>query len=136
MKLDLPTSRRRSVISLTPLIDVVFILLLFFMLASNFSKERTVSWNSAGESKSVNEALPLESSRVYLQAAGKYVLDGIPMPQSTMLAELATRYGVNPSHSATLSVSKEIDVQSMLDLIAQIKHTGIDKVVMDTSGTP
>ena len=28
--------RRRALVSLTPLIDVVFILLLFFMLASNF----------------------------------------------------------------------------------------------------
>ncbi len=28
--------RRRSLISLTPLIDVVFILLVFFMLASSF----------------------------------------------------------------------------------------------------
>ncbi len=34
--------RRRPLISLTPLVDVVFILLVFFMLASSFSDQRAV----------------------------------------------------------------------------------------------
>lgn len=136
MNLDLPTPRRRTVISLTPLIDVVFILLLFFMLASNFSQERSVSWNSVGKGENQAEALPLESSRIYIQSAGRYVLDGITMRQSTLLEELVVRRGVNPAHSVLVSVSEEIDVQTLLDLIARIKHTGIEKVVMNASGNP
>lgn len=38
-----PITRRRRLISLTPLIDVVFILLLFFMLASSFADRRSLS---------------------------------------------------------------------------------------------
>lgn len=38
----LKAKRRRIPISLTPLIDVVFILLVFFMLASSFEKHRSV----------------------------------------------------------------------------------------------
>lgn len=136
MNLDLPTPRRRSVISLTPLIDVVFILLLFFMLASNFSKERTVSWNTTGEGGNLTEVLPLESSQIYLQAAQRYVLDGKTMPESMLLEELAVRHFVNPLHSVIISVSEEIDVQTLLDLIAHIKITGVEKVVMDGSGVP
>lgn len=41
MRLELPP-RRRAQISLTPLIDVVFILLVFFMLASNFTQLRAI----------------------------------------------------------------------------------------------
>ncbi len=37
--------RRKALISLTPLIDVVFILLVFFLLASNFQDWRTISLN-------------------------------------------------------------------------------------------
>jgi biopolymer transport protein ExbD len=136
VNLDLPTPRRRSVISLTPLIDVVFILLLFFMLASNFSKERTVSWNTTGEGGNLTEVLPLESSQIYLQAAQRYVLDGKTMPESMLLEELAVRHFVNPLHSVIISVSEEIDVQTLLDLIARIKITGVEKVVMDGSGVP
>lgn len=40
--LEIRARRRRPLISLTPLIDVVFILLVFFMLASSFQEWRTI----------------------------------------------------------------------------------------------
>jgi len=46
------TKRRRIPISLTPLIDVVFILLVFFMLASSFQKTRTIEMVAPSQSKS------------------------------------------------------------------------------------
>ncbi|MEX1033152.1 MAG: biopolymer transporter ExbD [Cellvibrionaceae bacterium] len=39
--------RRRTIISLTPLIDVVFILLVFFMLASSFLDWRTLALDTS-----------------------------------------------------------------------------------------
>ena len=46
--------RRKAVISLTPLIDVVFILLVFFMLVSSFMDWRSLSLDSsAPDSRSV-----------------------------------------------------------------------------------
>ena len=42
--------RRRELISLTPLIDVVFILLVFFMLASSFLDWRSIELNAPGAS--------------------------------------------------------------------------------------
>ena len=39
----LPNSRRRALISLTPLIDMVFILMVFFMLASSFQTWRAIA---------------------------------------------------------------------------------------------
>lgn len=43
MPLNLSQPKCKQVISLTPLIDVVFILLLFFMLTSSFVPWRTVN---------------------------------------------------------------------------------------------
>ena len=47
MQLSRP-QRRRGLINLTPLIDVVFLLLVFFMLASTFLKFGTVKLETAG----------------------------------------------------------------------------------------
>jgi biopolymer transport protein ExbD len=44
----LSKSRRKRVINLTPLIDIVFLLLVFFMLASTFLKFGTVQLETAG----------------------------------------------------------------------------------------
>ena len=62
---DVPTSRRP--ISLTPLIDVVFLLLVFFMLASTFMKFTVVAITTAGSAASV---APLDSSRIALIHVG------------------------------------------------------------------
>ena len=43
-----PRQRRRALISLTPLIDVVFILLVFFMLASSFLDWRAIELTVPG----------------------------------------------------------------------------------------
>ncbi len=58
---------RRRLISLTPLIDVVFILLVFFMLASSFSQWRVVDLTVGGNG---GEADDRQVERVLLDADG------------------------------------------------------------------
>lgn len=136
MNLGLSTARRRSLISLTPLIDVVFILLLFFMLASNFSQERSVSISSVAQRTEQPGEQLIDASRVFLQATGRYVLDGITMPPLSLLEELRSRQILNPAHSVVVSVGEDINVQTLLGFIASIKQTGVVKVVMDASAYP
>lgn len=47
MRIDLPI-RRQTRLSLTPLIDVIFLLLLFFMLSSTFSRYSEISVSGGG----------------------------------------------------------------------------------------
>ena len=53
----LPTKRKRD-ISLTALIDVVFILLMFFMLTSSFIQQKMVTINTPGIAKHAGETQP------------------------------------------------------------------------------
>lgn len=48
MRLSVRTSGVRPLISLTPLIDVVFILLVFFMLVSSLTQWTSVTLETAG----------------------------------------------------------------------------------------
>lgn len=59
MQLPLEATRRRSAISLTPLIDVVFILLLFFMLSSQFVRWQSLDIPLAQNSPVQSDVLPL-----------------------------------------------------------------------------
>ena len=57
-------NRRRNLISLTPLIDVVFILLVFFMLASSFLDWRSITLDppkQTGGSPSLEQAVLIAS---------------------------------------------------------------------------
>lgn len=79
-------NRRRSPISLTPLIDVVFILLVFFMLASSFLDWRAIDLNAPGKaaaSPSLEGAMLVEIRADGLRLSG----------QTVTLPELAIRLG-------------------------------------------
>lgn len=51
--------RKRKAISLTPLVDVIFLLLLFFMLSSTFSKYAEVELTAAPSTTGVAETSPI-----------------------------------------------------------------------------
>lgn len=73
MHIQTPMSRKRLV-SLTPLIDVVFILLLFFMLASSFIEWRAIGLNVPAKESTVSH--DQESLVIRITRAGKFYLNG------------------------------------------------------------
>lgn len=87
--------RRRSLISLTPLIDVVFILLLFFMLASSFLDLRSIALDapaSGTQTATMEGALLVEVRRDGLRFGGSYVsLDGLARRVRAHLAQAPQR---------------------------------------------
>ena len=49
----------QSEINVTPLIDVVFILLVFFMLATSFTDWRPIVWEKVFQERNLSSANPL-----------------------------------------------------------------------------
>jgi biopolymer transport protein ExbD len=70
------TKRRRIPISLTPLIDVVFILLVFFMLASSFQKTRTIEMVAPSQSRSKSTSNDERPMTVLITGADQYEVEG------------------------------------------------------------
>ncbi|MDX1606672.1 MAG: biopolymer transporter ExbD, partial [Candidatus Competibacterales bacterium] len=88
MRLRVTRSRRR-IISLTPLIDVVFILLFFFMLASSFIQWRSIDLGLAGAEAG---ARPLAGTvLVRIRADGSLDLNAAPVSLAELEARLRTR---------------------------------------------
>jgi len=75
-KAQLGGSRRRSLVSLTPLIDVVFILLLFFMLASSFTDLHSIVLDAPAQGQTrpaMQGALLVDVRLDGVRFAGQYV---------------------------------------------------------------
>ncbi len=133
MNLELSTKRRRSVISLTPLIDVVFILLLFFMLASNFSQERSLSIISQSNSSTAVVETEIDRASVRFEQINDILLDGIRYSQADFLNSLSVRLKDDTELLVSISVGDSVDVQSLLDLISMMKSIGVMRISMDGS---
>ncbi len=121
--------RRRAQVNLTSLIDVLFLLLIFFMLTSTFRQ--------AGELElqlpSSTTASPANSSgerptEVVLRADGSVAIDGQPMEASQLAArlrDLAQGAAVPKVLLNAESSARHADVVRVLDLVREAGFAGV-----------
>lgn len=122
---------RRPLISLTPLIDVVFILLVFFMLASSFLDWRAIDLNAPAEAKahgSMTGAMLVEVRPDGLRLAGETIsLDALADRVGARLAQKPDqRVLVKPAGGVVLQ-----DAVQVLDRLAAAGATGLS-LIRDT----
>ncbi|MEL6204187.1 MAG: biopolymer transporter ExbD [Pseudomonadota bacterium] len=119
--------RKRLRISLTPLIDVVFILLVFFMLASSFLDWRSIKLASAG---APGAASGVEGSLlVDLTAAGPR-LSGEAMDMVTLGQRLAARIADKPDQRVLVRPTGAVDMQRMVTLLDAIAAAGVRDIAL------
>ena len=110
---NLGSSKRTRVLSLTSLIDVIFLLLLFFMLSSTFSDytdlDLAVSSPGTAITKSSPVLLKLTQDRLTING------------QDTSLSELATDIApfaeTNDKRLALISLGPKVNAQQLVDLL-------------------
>ncbi|NSX56206.1 biopolymer transporter ExbD [Parasulfitobacter algicola] len=104
--------KRRRRLSMTSLIDVIFLLLLFFMLSSTFSKFAEVELVAAQG----NAATPTDVSRAFLQLASDTVrLNGDITTLDNVAALL--RAQAKPGTEVLVSLQNDINAQRLTDLL-------------------
>ena len=116
-------SRKRSGrLSLTPLIDCVFILLVFFMLQTNFLRPRAIEFSQSASSSQINTETPLIAielrldGSVWLNGAGSS-LEGL----KTYAESLS-----DPSQSRVmLAVDPKVKLQSAVDIMDMLNESQI-----------
>lgn len=97
---------------MTPLIDVVFLLLLFFMLTSTFSNFGEVELNQAAGGKTAQAA---PSERFFVQLGDtRLILNGT----STSLEDLAAQL---ESGQALVSLDEDVSSQTLVDLLVRLR---------------
>ena len=134
MAVKLKRSAAVSSLSITPLIDVVFLLLIFFLVSSRFAEEeRELQLNLP----SISEALPATAQPdelvVNIDRQGRYFIDGSFRPIEQVEQILRRAQANNP---LTQAVVVRADKQTEFDYVAQAlnicKKVGINDCVAIT----
>jgi len=121
--------KRPSGLSMTPLIDVVFILLLFFMVSSSFEVNKQLSLNTAphGKGKSGLTVSMLMQSSTHVR------LNGVSYQiRSKELADVVEGL-VAKEQSLVLAAKDDISVQEVIKLIDWVKSKGLSKLNLAAS---
>ena len=122
IRFSTPRQPRRGLVSLTPLVDVVFILLIFFMLASSFNDWSGIRINLPPAGTSGGE----EQNPVVLTLTSE---NGI-LFEGEILAgiDLASRLGAviraDPGRRIIVQVGTGVTLQDSIDLLDMIDSLG------------
>ncbi|MBK1697775.1 ExbD/TolR family protein [Rhodovibrio salinarum] len=123
LSLRRPSGRARAAISLTPLIDVVFILLVFFMLASSFLDWRAIDLQTpagGGASTEMTGALLLR-----IHADGQLDLNGQRIAPADLPARLRELAESRPEARLLIQPGPEVTTQRAVDVLDQARGSGI-----------
>jgi biopolymer transport protein ExbD len=119
-------------ISLTPIIDVVFILLIFFMLATNFQSFNQTDIKLSNEEASISQS----EKRVYLvefNKDGEFRLNKETMSQKSIKNEILDSKKKQEEYLVVIKGDKNTEIQDILNVIADFKKNNINEITIGIS---
>lgn len=131
MQLEAAHTRRRSAIGLTSLIDVVFILLLFFMLASSFDQWRSLSINAPAANKS-SSASAAEVLRVSVDTQGAVRLNGELLPEGALEARVRSYLEKNADQAVVVQPDEDTGLQTLVAVLDRLTAVGVRRLNLST----
>ncbi len=117
-----------AAIDLTPMLDVVFIMLIFFIVTTSFVKEAGISVQKpkASNTQSAGKATIF----VAVRANGEIWLDKRPVDVERVGATIEKLLAESPSDTVIVQADKEAKHGVVVSVMDQIKLAGIDKIVV------
>ncbi|MGB5214600.1 MAG: biopolymer transporter ExbD [Anderseniella sp.] len=125
-RISTPTPRRRSP-DLTPVMDVVFILVVFFMIVSTFSQTLVKPLKVSVPGTAAPALSPVESRVLELTATGA-VLDG------EAVTDLAASLAGDTSETLSIVAGEGASYQALVDALDAAQIVGIVDVRVRTAG--
>ena len=114
-------------INITPLIDIVFLLLVFFMLATSFIQKSTIEVNLSSE-KTTEVDNKKNNVVLILNKKGLIYLNNKLINVSNIRNEISNIVKKNPKYSVLIKSHKKIPVQKVIRLIEEVRLAGTDNI--------
>lgn len=114
-------------INITPLIDIVFLLLVFFMLATSFIQKSTIEVNLSSE-KTTEVDNKKNNVVLILNKEGLIYLNNKLINISNIKNEISNIVKKNPKYNILIKSHKKIPVQKVIRLIEEVRLAGTDNI--------
>ncbi len=123
-------SRIRAHLDMAPLIDIVFLLLVFFMLTSTFLIPEAIELELP-ESETASSQVP-EGIVVALDREGRVAVNGVEVAWEGLRETLASLIETQPQVPVVLRSDARSEVQQLLRLMDEIRAAGGDDIALAT----
>lgn len=123
-------SREPSGIDISPLIDMVFILLIFFMVSTTFVKDMDLDINRP--SAQTAQQSSTKAIRVYIDNQGNTYLDGQPVRVWVIQSRLRDMLAAAGDPGVLVVTDSEVPSGRLVEVVDQCRLAGADDVGVAT----
>jgi len=133
-----PTPKEPVDINLTPLIDVVFLLLIFFMVSTTFNRDSELSIELPAASAEAQAREP-QSIEVAIDAQGRFYINGrelLNTQSKTLRRALAEAAGDNEAPPVIISADAKTPHQAVVRIMDAARELGFVRLTFATRLVP
>jgi biopolymer transport protein ExbD len=117
-------------VDMSPLIDMVFILLIFFMVSSTFVKDMKLDLNRPGASSASKASSKV--IRVYIDKTGDTYVDAQPVKTWAIQGKLRDMLRASAERSVLVVTDDGIEVNKLIEVVDQCRMAGAKDVAVAT----
>ena len=123
------SSKKRIKVNIIPLIDIIFLMLVFFMLATNFEKNKQIDLSIAENMKSENQSnLILE---IIIKNDGSFLINKKQVEKENIETKVIEIWNTKKYKEIFILNEKSSIVQDLVFLIDILKNNNIKKIYFD-----
>lgn len=113
-------------IDMTPMLDIVFIMLIFFIVTTSFVKEAGIQVNKPEANQANKE--PSANIFIAIRDTGEVWMDKRQVGVERIAANLERMLAEQPTDLVVIQADKEAEHGRVVEVMDQVKEAGIDKI--------
>ena len=119
----------RAEINLSPMLDVVFIMLIFFIVVATFVREDAIPV-ALHQDHAVPPPPEVESILVKIESEGVFVINGRVVSRGSVLPYVQALHGENPEASFAVTAAKDVPIRDTVVAIDAGHAIGFDVITI------
>ncbi|MEN1727458.1 MAG: biopolymer transporter ExbD [Pseudomonadota bacterium] len=117
-------------VDISPLIDMVFILLIFFMVSTTFVKDMKLDLNRPSASSATTAST--KAVRLYIDNTGATYLDGQPIQVWVIQSRLREMLSAGTDQSVLVVTDGNVPAERLVEVVDQARRSGANDVGVAT----
>ncbi len=113
-------------INMTPMLDIVFIMLIFFIVTATFVKETGIDVDKP--LAEMAEENKLANILVAVSGDGEIWVEGRPVELGALQSVIARLYAENPKGAMSIQADKDAPGRHIVDVITEAKEAGLQDI--------
>jgi biopolymer transport protein ExbD len=117
-----------SDINITPMVDVILVLLVIFMVTANFLKKESININLPKVAAADSNVK--ESKQVAVTREGKFFLEGRAITESGLMDEITREAKYRPNMRVTLSADENLSYGTVSKAMGILRKCGVTRMAL------